>query len=107
MLKPRPPVWTGLPRLPASPFQRAVSNTPADRTGACVDCFPVRAAFPEQEVGRRLHQLFRGLLELHSRYGPLDRSTTRGGLCHEASTAPVTQRRRSSATRSTDNSLDG
>src|SRR5690348_4775917 len=65
MLKPRPSIWTGLPRLPASPFQRAVSNTPADRTGACVDYFPARAAFPEQKTGRRLHRLFRGLLELH------------------------------------------
>ena len=72
MLKPRPSIWTGLPRLPASPFQRAVFNTPADRTGACVDCFPARTAFPEQKTGRRLHQLFRGLLGLHSRYGPLD-----------------------------------
>ena len=34
---------TGLPRLPASPFQRAVPITPADRTGACVDGLPVRA----------------------------------------------------------------
>src|ERR1035441_5569959 len=90
MLKPRPSIWTGLPRLP-SPFQRAVSNTPADRTGACVDCFPARAAFPEQKTGRRLHRLFRGLLELHSRCSPLDRSTAQGGLCHEASARPVTQ----------------
>jgi hypothetical protein len=28
---------------------------------------------------------FRGLLRLHSRYGPLDCSTAQGGLCHEAS----------------------
>ena len=107
MLKPRPSIWTGLPRLPASPFQRAVSNTPADRTGACVDCFPARAAFPEQKAGRRLHRLFRGLLELHSRYGPLDRSAAQGGLCHEASTRPVAQPRRSSASGSIDNSIRG
>ena len=37
---------TGLPRLPALPFQRAVPNTPMNRTGAPVDFFPVRAAFP-------------------------------------------------------------
>src|SRR5438128_2593681 len=49
-LRPRPSSAAGLPRLPASPFQRAVSNTPADRTGACVDRFPVRAAFPGQET---------------------------------------------------------
>ena len=44
---------TGLPRLPAMPFQRAASITPMDRTGACVDCFPVRATFPEFPAGRR------------------------------------------------------
>ena len=37
---------TGLPRLPALPFQRAVPITPTDRTGAPVDPFPARAAFP-------------------------------------------------------------
>src|SRR3954452_24037380 len=37
------PVETGLPRLRASPFQRAVPTIPADRDGACVDCFPAHA----------------------------------------------------------------
>jgi hypothetical protein len=95
VLKPRPP-RTALPRLPASPFQRAVSNTPANLTGVCVDCFPVRAAFPEKEAGRRLPRFFRGLLDFHSRYGPFDRSVAaQGGVCHEASTRPVAQPRRS------------
>ena len=76
---------TGLPRLPASPFQRAVPITPADRTGACVDCFPVHSAFPVIQAGRHPRLHFRGLLGLHSRYGPLDRSTAQGDLCHEAS----------------------
>src|SRR5450759_1811283 len=31
MLKPRPSIQTGLPRLPASPFHRAVPITPDDR----------------------------------------------------------------------------
>lgn len=52
MLNPRPPTQTGLPRLPAPPFQRAVPTTPMDRTGACVDCFAVRAAFPVIQAGR-------------------------------------------------------
>jgi hypothetical protein len=51
MLEPRPPIRTGLPRLPVSPFHRAVPITPADQTGAYVDCFPVRAAFPALLVG--------------------------------------------------------
>ncbi len=91
----------------ASAFQRAVSNTPADQTGAFVDCFPFRAAFPREKAGRRLHRLFRGLLKLHSRYGPLDRSAAQGSLCHEGSTRPFSQPRRSSASGSIDNSPDG
>src|SRR5271155_240306 len=63
---------TGLPRLPASPFRRAVPTTPADRTGARVDCFPVHAAFPVLQAGRHPRLYFRGLLRLHSRYGPSD-----------------------------------
>jgi hypothetical protein len=70
MLKPRPPIRTGLPRLPASPSQRAVSITPADRTGAYVDCFPARAAFPKLGLGRRPHCFFRGLLRLHTTLRP-------------------------------------
>ena len=52
----------GSPRLPASPFRRAVPTTPADRTGARVDCFPVHAAFPVLQAGRHPHLYFRGLL---------------------------------------------
>lgn len=98
---------TGLPRLPASPFQRAVPTTPTDRTGAHVDSFPAHAAFPISQPGRHPLLHFRGLLRLHSRYGPLDRSAAQGGLCHEASTQPVTRPSRSSATRPIDNYLGG
>ena len=49
-----------------------------------------------------------GVLDrLHSRYGPLDRSTARSGLCHEASARPAARPSRSLATRSIDNSLGG
>ena len=102
-----PPPTTGLPRLPASPFQRAVPTTPADRTGAYVDYFPVHTAFPAFWPGRHPHYGFRGLLRLHSYYGPLDRWTARSGLCHQASARPVARPSRSSATRSIDNSLGG
>jgi hypothetical protein len=61
---------------------------------------PPRAAFPEIQAGRRPRLRFRGLLRLHSRYGPSDRSTARGGLRHEASACPVARTDRSSATRS-------
>jgi hypothetical protein len=83
------PIQTGLPRLPASPFHRAVPITPVDRTGACVSCFPVRAVFPAIRSGRHPHRNFRGLLSLHSRYGPLDRSAAQSGLCHEAPVRPI------------------
>src|ERR1700759_1803866 len=92
----------GAPPLPASPFQRAVPITPADRKGARVDRFPVRTAFPVSLAGRHPHLHFRGLLRLHSRYGPSDRSIAQSDLRHEASIRPVTQPNRSSATRPID-----
>ena len=106
-LRPLPSCQTGFPRLPASPFRRAMPSTPADRTGARVDCFPIRAAFPVLQAGRHPHLYFRGLLRLHSRYGPSDRSTAKSGLCHEAPARPVTRPSRSSATGSIDNSPGG
>jgi len=68
---------------------------------------PSHAAFPDLWAGRHPHCPFRGLLRLHSRYGPHARSTAQGGLCHGASTRPVTRPRRPSATSSIDNSLGG
>ena len=106
-LRPRPSCQTGLHRLPAPPSQRAVPTTPADQMGACVDCFPIHTAFPVIQAGRRPQLHFRGLLRLHSRYGPLDCSTAQRGLCHEASARPVTRSNRSSATGVIDNSPGG
>ena len=97
----------GLPRLPETPFRRAVPTTPADQTGASVDFFPVHAAFPKWPEGRHPHCHFRGLLRLHSRYGPHACSTAQGGLCHGASTGPVARPRRPLATSAIDNSLGG
>ena len=68
---------------------------------------PSHAAFPKLWVGRHPHCPFRGLLRLHSRYGPHARSTAQGGLCHGASTEPVARPRRPLATSSIDNSLGG
>ena len=89
-LRPLPSLMMGLPRLPEPPFRRAVPTTPADRAGARVDCFPAHAAFPKWPKGRHPHCHFRGLLRLHSRYGPPDRSVAQGDLCHEAPAPPVT-----------------
>jgi hypothetical protein len=74
-LRPLPSLTTGLPRLLGSPVRRAVPTTPADQAGARADCFPAHAVFPKWEEGRHPHCHFRGLLRLHSRYGPPDRST--------------------------------
>ncbi len=106
-LKPQPPNGWASPDYP-----RYLSDVPCPlprwtETGARVDCFPVRAAFPVTQAGRRPYLHFRGLLGLHSRYGPPDRSTAQGGRCHEASARPVAQPDRSSATRPVDNSLGG
>ncbi len=73
-LRPLPSPVTGLPRLPEPPFRRAMPTTPADQAGVRVDCFPAHAAFPKWQEGRHPHCHFRGLLGLHSRYGPPDRS---------------------------------
>ena len=61
---------------------------------------PSCAAFPGSQAGRHPRLHFRGLLRLHSNYGPLDRSTAQGGLCHRASIHPVTRINRLPATRS-------
>jgi hypothetical protein len=45
-LRPLPSHRTGLPRLLASPFRRAVPTTPADRAGAHVDYFPRSRGLP-------------------------------------------------------------
>src|SRR5271166_5878297 len=58
-LRPLPSCQAGLHRLPAPPSQRAVPTTPADRMGACVDCFPIHAAFPVIQAGRRPQLHFR------------------------------------------------
>ncbi len=101
-LRTQPSPKTGLPRLPGTPFRRAVPTTPADQAGASVDFFPARAAFPKWQEGRHPHCHFRGLLRLHACYGPPDRSAAQGDLCHEASARPVTRQSRSSATGSID-----
>jgi hypothetical protein len=90
----------GLPRLPAPP-----SHVPCPiprRIERRHDRSPTRAAFPVFQAGRHPHQPFRGLLGLHSHYGPSDRSTAQGDLCHEAPAQRVPPPNRSSATRAID-----
>src|SRR5262249_37888372 len=64
----RYPRYDGSPPFLGSPSRRAVPTTPADRMSAYVDCFPIRAAFPDSLAGRHPRLHFRGLLGLHSCY---------------------------------------
>ena len=69
------------PDYPDHPSKRAVPTTPGGsrQVRSSAASLP-HAAFPVTQAGRHPHHHFRGLLRLHSRYGPLDRSTARGGL---------------------------
>ena len=51
---------------------------------AAIAANPSHKAFPKWQEGRHPHCHFRGLLRLHTRYGPPDRSAAQGDLCHEA-----------------------
>ena len=59
--------------------------------------FPFRAAFSAFAPDRHPHCSFRGLLKLHSHYGPPDCSPTLCGLCREVPISPVTRTHRSPA----------
>ena len=103
----RPPTTPGLPRCPRYLSGVPSPLPPVNRTGASDGFFPARAAFPEIQTGRRSRLHFRGLLRVHSRYGPQACSIAQGDLGHEASTCSVTQTYCSSATRLTINYLGG
>ncbi len=85
----------------------AAPTTPADPTGACVGRFPVAAAFPVSQAGRRPQLHFRGLLRHTARYGLTACSPGLPGLCREASARPVTGPRCSPASMSTDIFIGG
>lgn len=106
-LRPLPSCRAGLARYPHHP-----SDVPCplprriDRVHMSI-ASPFTRSFPKFRPGRHPHHHFRGLLRLHSRYGPSDCSTAQGVLCHEASTRPVTRPSRSSTTRPIDYYLSG
>jgi hypothetical protein len=91
------------------PFHRRLQ--PFRHLHDCSDCYRLERKLPGGSVSHWViapfHGALRGLLRLHSRYGPSDCSTAQGGLCHEASTRTVAHPRRSSATRPIDISLGG
>ena len=67
----RPLAARGPPTLPREPCARAVPITPVDSAACVCRLLPQRMpAFPVIQAGRRPHLHFRGLLRIHSRYGP-------------------------------------
>jgi hypothetical protein len=102
------PTTTDLPRLPAPPFQRAVPITPADRDGCERRLLPHPLGPSPNSSRVGVHEFpfeacsgFTRVTARRIAQPPI------GGLCHEASTRTVARPSRSSASRSTDNSLGG
>jgi len=86
------PVQHGSPPLARSPVSTCCAHYPGGPAQVHMSAASQdRAAFPDFAAGRRPRLPFRGLLRLHSRYGPSIRSTAQGGLCRRAQTQPVTQ----------------
>jgi hypothetical protein len=98
----------GSPPITRTTFPTCRAHYPGGSSGCSCRLLPAPVgAFPVWQVGRHPHCHFRGLLRLHSRYGPPDRSATQGDLCHEAPAQPVAQPSRSSASGPIDNSPGG
>src|SRR6266849_8010068 len=89
----------GYPPITQTTFLTCRAHYPGGPNRCVSVFFPVRAAFPSYLVGRHPRLHFRGLLKLHSRYGLQSCSPTMCGLCHEASSQPVSQLQCSLATR--------
>src|SRR6202011_3449070 len=88
-------------------FPACHAHYPGESVGGARRLLAHPCCLPVIQPGRHPRFHFRGLLRLHSRYGPPGCSTAQGGLCHEASVRSVTQPNRSSATRPIDNYLGG
>ena len=66
---PAPPL--GLPVLCRISLYTCLRHYPGGTAGCSRCClFPATAAFPDRQTGRLPHYLFRGLLSVHSRFGP-------------------------------------
>src|SRR5262245_52293600 len=67
----------GSPPITRTTFPTCRAYYPGGSSGCPCRLLPAPVgAFPVWQVGRHPHCHFRGLLRLHSRYGPSDRSTT-------------------------------
>jgi len=98
----------GSPPITRTTFPTCRAYYPGGSSGCACRLLPALVgAFPVWQVGRHPHCHFRGLLRLHTRYGPPDRSATQGDLCREAPAQPVTRPSRSPASGPIDNSPGG
>jgi hypothetical protein len=84
---------------------RVIRTSVAERDMSAQAAVLTHAAFPRYSGGSASATSLSRLLRLHSRYGPLARSTAQGGLCRKAPARPVTRTSRLPATRLIDNSL--
>jgi hypothetical protein len=73
----------GSPPITRTTFPTCRAYYPGGSSGCPCRLLPAPVGtFPVWQEGRHPHCHFRGLLRLHSRYGPPDRSATQGDLCH-------------------------
>src|SRR5215510_5403477 len=74
-LRPLPSLTTDLPPITRTTFPTCRAYYPGGPRRVHMSvASPSAWAFPEQQSGRHPQVPFRGLLRLHARYGPLDRS---------------------------------
>jgi hypothetical protein len=62
----------GSPPITRTTFPTCRAHYPGGSSGCACRLLPAHAAFPKWQEGRHPHCHFRGLLRLHSRYGPPD-----------------------------------
>src|ERR1700694_1789606 len=65
----------GSPPITRTTFPTCRAHYPGGSSGCACRLLPAHTAFPKWQEGRHPHCHFRGLLRLHSRYGPPDCST--------------------------------
>ena len=93
----RYPDAPGLPCRPSTFVRHAIAITPVNRTGASVDCLPHPRGLPRVRGGSASTTTFSRPARRSFALRPAGSLDRLRGLCHEASTRPVAQPRRPSA----------
>jgi len=88
----------GSPLMTTNHLSNVRAHYPGGSSGCAYRLLPTLVGvFPKWQEGRHPHCHYRGLLRLHTCYGPPECSAAQGDLCREAPTRPVTQPSRSPA----------